>query len=108
MTCRALRLRKTTSDAPRSDLKTSGSRVKHYSVYVFLKDASPRQEKAMLVLTRRPAQTLKIGNSIIITILEIRGSQVRIGIEAPRDLEISREECTAQVKAAYQRRDEGA
>ena len=62
----------------------------------------------MLVLTRRPTQTLKIGNSIIVTILEIRGGQVRIGIEAPREMEISREEGTAQVKAAYQRRDEGA
>ena len=62
----------------------------------------------MLVLTRRPTQTLKIGNSIIVTILEIRGGQVRIGIEAPREMEISREESTAQVKAAYQRRDEGA
>ncbi len=61
----------------------------------------------MLVLTRRPAQTLKIGSNITITIIEIRGSQVRIGITAPRDIEISREECTEEAKATYRRPDVG-
>jgi len=46
----------------------------------------------MLVLTRRPMQTLKIGNSVTITVLEIRGSQVRLGVDAPRDIAVHRGE----------------
>jgi carbon storage regulator len=46
----------------------------------------------MLILTRRSMQTLRIGNDVTITVLEIRGSQVRLGVNAPRDIAIHREE----------------
>jgi len=46
----------------------------------------------MLVLTRKAEQKIRIGPNIVITILEIEGRQVSIGIDAPKDLDIMREE----------------
>ncbi|HVN46784.1 MAG TPA: carbon storage regulator CsrA [Steroidobacteraceae bacterium] len=46
----------------------------------------------MLVLTRRLGQTLMFGPSIRVTVVGIRGNQVRIGIEAPRSVRVHREE----------------
>ena len=46
----------------------------------------------MLILTRRPTQSVHIGSDVIVTVMEIRGGQVRIGITAPRDVAIVREE----------------
>ena len=46
----------------------------------------------MLVLTRRVNERIVIGDDITVTVLEVRGDQVRIGIEAPRDIKVFREE----------------
>ncbi|MEP7054341.1 MAG: carbon storage regulator CsrA [Actinomycetota bacterium] len=46
----------------------------------------------MLVLTRKSNQSIVIGDDIVITVLEVRGDQIRIGITAPRDVEVHREE----------------
>ncbi|MBN1103160.1 MAG: carbon storage regulator CsrA [Deltaproteobacteria bacterium] len=46
----------------------------------------------MLVLTRKPKESVTIGNEIRVTLLEIRGNQVRLGIEAPRDTPVNRTE----------------
>lgn len=46
----------------------------------------------MLILTRKVGETLIIGNDIIITILGIKGNQIRIGIEAPKNISIYRKE----------------
>ena len=46
----------------------------------------------MLVLTRRSSQSIVIGKDIVITVLEVRGDQVRIGVSAPRDVDVHREE----------------
>jgi carbon storage regulator len=46
----------------------------------------------MLILTRRPHESIRIGPRIRITVLGFKGSQVRIGIEAPPDVAIDREE----------------
>ncbi|MDP9013233.1 MAG: carbon storage regulator [Pseudomonadota bacterium] len=46
----------------------------------------------MLVLTRGLRQALTIGNDITVTVLEIRGTQVRIGVQAPRDIAVLRKE----------------
>lgn len=51
----------------------------------------------MLVLTRRPGQTLTIGDNVTVTVLGIRGSQVRIGISAPNDIAVHREEIVVQM-----------
>jgi len=46
----------------------------------------------MLILTRRVGETLKIGEDIEVTVLGLRGGQVRMGINAPRDVAVHREE----------------
>ncbi|MBI5451262.1 MAG: carbon storage regulator CsrA [Gammaproteobacteria bacterium] len=46
----------------------------------------------MLILTRRTDEALKIGDNITITVLEIRGNQVRLGVDAPRDVSVHRQE----------------
>lgn len=52
----------------------------------------------MLILTRRIGETLKIGDNIDVTILSIRGNQIRIGINAPRDVSVHREEIYTRIK----------
>lgn len=52
-----------------------------------------------LILTRRPGEKLMIGDDIVITVLEVRGSQVRIGISAPDDVSVDREEIYARKQA---------
>lgn len=51
----------------------------------------------MLVLTRRPQQSITIGNDIVVTVLEIKGDSVRIGIQAPHEVEVHRAEVYAQL-----------
>ena len=51
----------------------------------------------MLILTRRSGETIAIGNDITVTVLGINGNQVRIGIEAPRDVPVHREEVAARI-----------
>ena len=50
----------------------------------------------MLVLTRRLTESLKIGEEITVTILGVSGNQVRIGIEAPKNVPVDREEIWAK------------
>ena len=46
----------------------------------------------MLILTRRIGESLKIGSDVTVTVMATKGSQVRIGIEAPKDVTVLREE----------------
>ena len=46
----------------------------------------------MLILTRRINESLVIGDDVTVTILGIKGNQVRIGVDAPRDVSVNREE----------------
>lgn len=46
----------------------------------------------MLILTRRPDETICIGNDVTVTVLGVKGQQVRIGIEAPLSVEVDRAE----------------
>jgi carbon storage regulator len=52
----------------------------------------------MLVLTRKPNQSIVIGDDIELTVLEVRGDQVRIGINAPRHISVHRKEIYEQIK----------
>lgn len=50
----------------------------------------------MLVLTREPSQTIKIGEDIYITVIAVKGRQVRIGIDAPKEINVVRTELLAR------------
>lgn len=52
----------------------------------------------MLVLTRRPGESIRIGTDITITVLEVRGDQVRVGIDAPRSVKVHREEVFQEIE----------
>lgn len=53
----------------------------------------------MLVLTRRINEKIRIGDNLILTVLEIRGDHVRLGIEAPRSVAVHREEVWLELQA---------
>ena len=52
----------------------------------------------MLILTRRVQEVMRIGNDVTLKVLSVKGGMVRLGIEAPRDVEVHREEIYHMVK----------
>jgi len=54
----------------------------------------------MLVLTRRAGESVMIGDDVVITVLEARGDVIRLGIQAPRDVQVHREEVWKELQAA--------
>ena len=52
----------------------------------------------MLILTRRVGETLMIGDEVTVTVLGVKGNQVRIGVNAPRDVAVHREEIYERIR----------
>ena len=61
----------------------------------------------MLVLTRRPGESIVVGQNIIITVIEIKGGQVRIGIDAPAHVPIRRRELAPMMAPVMAPVDDG-
>ena len=56
----------------------------------------------MLILTRRVGETVMIGEDVTVTVLGVKGNQVRIGVNAPRDVAVHREEIFERIKREEQ------
>lgn len=54
----------------------------------------------MLVLTRRSGESLMVGDDVVVTVLEVRGDVVRLGISAPRSVQVHREEVYRELQRA--------
>jgi carbon storage regulator len=52
----------------------------------------------MLILTRRVGETVMIGHDVTVTVLGVKGNQVRIGVNAPKDVAVHREEIYERIK----------
>ena len=55
----------------------------------------------MLILTRRVGETLMIGNDISVTVLSVKDNQVRIGVDAPKDVAVHREEIFERIRSEH-------
>ncbi len=62
----------------------------------------------MLILTRRVGETVMIGNEVTVTVLGVKGNQVRIGINAPKNVAVHREEIYERIKREQQTEPAGA
>ena len=56
----------------------------------------------MLILTRRVGEKLIIGENVTVTVLGVKGNQIRIGIDAPRDVQVNREEIFERIQKEKQ------
>ena len=56
----------------------------------------------MLILTRRVAESLVIGDNVTVTVLDVKGGRVRIGVNAPRDVAVNREEIFEKTRMGQQ------
>ena len=61
----------------------------------------------MLILTRKANETLTVGDDVTVTILGVKGNQVRIGVNAPKEISVHREEVYNRIKAEKQQDHSG-
>jgi carbon storage regulator len=74
----------------------------HYNVHRGAMDASRTgRQWTMLILTRRRTETVVIGDNITITVLDVKGGRVRIGVNAPREIIVNREEILEKTRRGH-------
>lgn len=59
----------------------------------------------MLILTRNIGSSIKIGDNITVTVLKVNGNQIRIGIDAPKDVAVHRDEVYQRIQNGVPRKD---
>ncbi|MDU8923541.1 carbon storage regulator CsrA [Pasteurellaceae bacterium LIM206] len=62
----------------------------------------------MLILTRKVGESLLIGDDVSITILNVRGNQIKIGVNAPKDVSVHREEIYQRIKQAAEQGEQNS
>jgi carbon storage regulator len=68
------------------------------AVNIVAASAKLARSSIMLILTRRVGETVMIGNEVTVTVLGVKGNQVRIGVNAPKDVAVHREEIYERIK----------
>jgi carbon storage regulator CsrA len=61
----------------------------------------------MLILTRRVGETIMIGDDVTVTVLGVKGNQVRVGVNAPKTTEVHREEIYVRIQQERERHKQG-
>ena len=82
----------------------NGSEVSHNSP----RGAVARKNKNMLILSRKLGEQIVIADNIVITVVEIRGDKVRLGIEAPREVPVHRKEIYELIQREKSQQPDGA
>ncbi|OMH28373.1 carbon storage regulator CsrA [Motiliproteus sp. MSK22-1] len=60
----------------------------------------------MLILTRRVGETLMVGDDVTVTVLGVKGNQVRIGVNAPKDVSVHREEIYQRIQKEKEKNED--